>query len=37
MVVKLMTAVMLGGMIISGVSTFVSVNRYLKRNSAELF
>lgn len=37
MVVKLMIAVLLGGMIISGVSTFVSVNRYLKRNSAELF
>ncbi len=37
MVVKLMVAVLLGGMIISGVSTFVSVNRYLKRNSAELF
>ena len=35
--VKLMVAVLLGGMIISGVSTFVSVNRYLKRNSAELF
>ena len=37
MVAKLMLAVLLGGMIISGVSTFVSVNRYLKRNSAELF
>ncbi|MGR6087951.1 MAG: cell division protein FtsX [Arcticibacter sp.] len=37
MVAKLMMAVLLGGMIISGVSTFVSVNRYLKRNSAELF
>lgn len=37
MVVKLMVAVLFGGMIISGVSTFVSVNRYLKRNSAELF
>ena len=37
MVLQLMVAVMMGGMLISGVSTFVAVNRYLKRNSAELF
>lgn len=37
MVLQLMVAVMVIGMLISGVSTFVSVNRYLKRNSAELF
>ncbi|MFM7079488.1 MAG: cell division protein FtsX [Bacteroidota bacterium] len=37
LVMQLMGALLLVGMLISGFSTFIAVNRYLKRNSQELF
>jgi cell division transport system permease protein len=37
LVMQLMGALLILGMLISGFSTFIAVNRYLKRNSQELF
>lgn len=36
-VMQLMIVLLVAGMVISGFSTYVAVNRYLKRNSQELF
>lgn len=37
LVMQLMVVLLVVGMVISGFSTYVAVNRYLKRNSQELF
>lgn len=37
MVVQLMALLLIAGMCISGISTFVAVNRYLRKNASELF
>ena len=37
LVLQLMVVLLVVGMVISGFSTYVAVNRYLKRNSQELF